>query len=295
MRTHLYTGDDAQDAELVSSFEWGSCGISCWVSWHLYRCLYYPTTRSYDYPGDDPRRAEPEGFSVHDYPIHKMSVSHMEGVNSNNVYPRRTSATVYSVYEKKATSPSTGGEAVGRVIGIVVPIAFGLITSGLAVVSYRMTSRGTAASLGMAMVTFTAAAASGAAIGTGHIVEQGGRLVLQRARPGIYATLRTAETVARDVRVGSEALSGLAVDGATAVQSGIVNQIRNVAEASNSVLDHTLAARTSIANLASSSSGSNHTPVLLLGAGEIARLRANNVMAENVLGYREVEGYTELH
>jgi hypothetical protein len=70
------------------------------------------------------------------------------------------------------------------------------------------------ATLRIATMTAAAGAVGVGTIGTGYLVVEGGRLVLQHTKPGIIATLKAAAQVARDGREGCLTVYRRAEDGA---------------------------------------------------------------------------------
>ncbi len=97
------------------------------------------------------------------------------------------------------------------------------------------------ASLRIATATFYIGATGRAAIGTGYVVLKGGKLVIQKSRPGVVSTIRTANRAARDARASLQAASQATTNAGRAMQTRVLEGGQIAAEAGN-------AARESVVN-----------------------------------------------
>ncbi|MCJ1256784.1 hypothetical protein MMC24_004608 [Lignoscripta atroalba] len=139
--------------------------------------------------------------------------------------------------EKRDKTDERGVPVEAIVIGIL-----GLFfTGGSATIGAQIA----AASLRLTTMTAYTAIYGGAAVGTGYVVVESGRLVVRRTRPGILRTIEAANMVAREARAQAAAASGTVALSARAVSSGIVETAQAVADASTDVVSQVVDALTS--------------------------------------------------
>jgi hypothetical protein len=124
---------------------------------------------------------------------------------------------------------------------IIIPSIIGglgiILTGGIGGLSAQVAL----ASLRIATTTLYIGATRGAAVGTGYVVLQGGKLVVQKARPGVISTIRTANRAARDARASLQAASQATTNARGAIQIRVLEGGQIVAEAGT-------AARESVVN-----------------------------------------------
>jgi hypothetical protein len=114
---------------------------------------------------------------------------------------------------------------------IVIGIVGFIVTGGFGTIGAQIA----AASLRLATMTAYTAIYGGAAVGTGYVVVESGRLVIRHTRPGILRTIEAANMVAREARAQAAAASGTAASVAGAVRSGVAETARAVAGTSTDV------------------------------------------------------------
>jgi hypothetical protein len=170
----------------------------------------------------------------------KQSPSSSASVDEDDAGPEYRSLH----YEKSRGKPRENGKRDQNVSGntntgisqsdiiTIVGMLCGLVlTGGIGSISVQIAAAG----LRLATMTAYVGATGAAAVGTGYVAMKGGKLVIQKAKPGVIMTVRAASRVSRDCRTGALAASQAVVDAAGAVQSGVISQAQTVANASNDV------------------------------------------------------------
>jgi hypothetical protein len=146
-------------------------------------------------------------------------------INSRLESSSRRPLGVEQNYESNARSQEDGGGSLA-IVGLVVAIV-GLGNLGIAGVGLSISI----AALRLA----TATAYYGAAGAGGYAAFQGSRYAVQQARPGVSATIRAANSAARQVQARAIAINAAALQAAIATQSSVAVGADVIVDRSNVV------------------------------------------------------------